>query len=147
MQRRSTINTEVINTVDPGGGAGWQSTQRINSQLSLFLEKAITSVDPGGQVNDQHGEISRTFTWKNDHLYWSWGVGQWLIWRESTVNFHFHMKRWSPLLILGGWGILMIDMEKINSQLSHEKAITSVDSGGVGIDAPRDIPSVARVGH
>ena len=41
-----------------------------------------------------------------------------------------------------------IDMERINSQLSLliDKVITFVDLGG-GIDAPWDIPCVARVGH
>ena len=54
--------------------------------------------------------------------------------RGSTLNFHFHVKRWSPLLTLGGGGggESMIDAERINSQLSlsHEKAITSVDPMG-----------------
>ena len=42
----------------------------------------------------------------------------------------------------------MIDMERINSQLSlsHEKAIISVDPWE-GIDAPRYIPCIARIGH
>ena len=67
--------------------------------------------------------------------------GQQSMWRGSTVNFHFHVKRQLSLLILGGGGS-MINMERINSQLSlsHEKAITSVDPGGRGrsmIDAER----------
>ena len=37
-----------------------------------------------------------------------------------------------------GYSPFQIDVERINSQLSlsHEKAITSVDPGGGGIDAP-----------
>ena len=37
--------------------------ERINSQLSLLCEKVITSVNLGGQINDQHGEDQQsTFT-------------------------------------------------------------------------------------
>ena len=63
------------------------------------------------------------------------GVDPQLTKRGSTVNFHFHMKRQSPLLILGG-GRSTIDKERINSQLSLlcEKAITSVDPGWEGAD-------------
>ena len=51
--------------------------------------------------------------------------------RGSTVNFHLHVDP-------GGGGLTM-DTERINSQLSspHEKAITSVDLGGMMIDAGR----------
>ena len=54
---------------------------------------------------------------------------------------------WASFVLIMGVG-LMIASERINSQLSlsHEKAIASVDHGGE-IDAPRDIPCVARVGH
>ena len=54
------------------------------------------------------------------------------------------MWRQSTLLILGG---LMVDIERINSQLSLScaKVIASVDPGGD--ERPRDIPCVARVGH
>ena len=47
----------------------------------------------------------------------------------------------------GGGARSTIGVERINSQLSllHEKMIASVDLGG--IDAPQDIPCVARVGH
>ena len=60
-----------------GGGRSTVNAERINSQLSLLHEKAITSVDPGG-VDRQSMQ------------------------RGSTVSFHFCMKRQSLLLILGG---------------------------------------------
>ena len=50
-------------------------TKRINSQLSLSRVKTIISVYPGG------------------------GGDQWSTQRGSTVNFHFCVNRWSPLLI------------------------------------------------
>ena len=57
--------------------------------------------------------------------------------RGSTVNFHFHMKRRLPLLILGGQST--VNTERINSQLSllHGKAVTSVDPGGLMINMER----------
>ena len=60
---------------------------------------------------------------------------RWSLQRGSTVNFHFCVKRWSPLLILGCRST--INAERINSQLSLscEKAIASVDPWR-GIDAP-----------
>ena len=56
------------------------------------------------------------------------------MWRGSTVNFHFHVERQSPLLILGGVRST-VDAERINSQfsLSCEKAVASVDPGGMGV--------------
>ena len=97
--------------------------------------------------------------WKGDHLSWSWRIHNWQ--RGSIVNFHFHGKRWLPLLILGEdqWltkrgstvnfhihvkrqlpllilrGKSMIDKERINSQLAllHEEVVASVDPGG-GLD-------------
>ena len=68
MHKRLTINVEVINTVDPGGGGG-----RSTIDVEVIDVEAIDT------------------------------------WRGSTVNFHFCMKRQSPLLILGGG-------EQINNQ-------------------------------
>ena len=69
------------------GGVDRQSKQR----GSTVNTKAINTVGPGGD--------------------------QQLMRRGSTVNFHFRVKRQSPLLILGGggWSRLMINMERIKS--------------------------------
>ena len=93
----STINTvEVIASfVDLGGLM--ITVERINSKLKLSREKVIAScVDLVGVG----------------------GGDWWLLLRGSTVNLNFHMKRWSPHVLILGEGGLMITVEKINSKLT-----------------------------
>ena len=123
--RRSTIDTLRWSPKLLVLAGSTIDTERINSQLSLSREKPIASVDPGGgggEINNQHRDDQQstfTFVWKGSRLCWSWGRG----------------------------GRSMIDTERINSQLSREKTIASVDlwGGGGGGESMPPWPLVVQI--
>ena len=153
----NTCNILILKIRNVGGSINSRPGEDQQSSLQRWSTLLIL-----GGIDDWHGEDQQstfTFVWKGDHLCWSWGADQELMQRGSTVDFHLRMKRWSPLLILGG-GRSIIDAERINSQcregqvnvdrvnsqcregqqsmwrgssqlsLLHEKAIACVDPGG-----------------
>ena len=93
------------------GGGSIDSRPREDQQSTPQRQSTVLIL---GGIDDQRREDQQstfTFTWKGDHLCWSWGgADQWSMQRGSTVN-----------------------VERVNSQLSfsHEKVITCVYPGGV----------------
>ena len=92
-----------------------------------------------GQINDwcrEDQQSTFSFAWKGDHLCWSWGVGadQRSMQRGSTVNVERvkSLSHEKAIACVDPGGQLMINVERINSQLSlsREKAIASVDPPG-----------------
>ena len=132
----SLSREKVITSVDPRGGDQWSpqrgstvnfhfcmkrqlpllilgggltiGSEGINNQPLLSHEMAIASVDPVGGIDD--------------HL------------REDQVNFHFHVKRGLPLLILGegDWWSTQRG-STVNFHFRVEKTIASVDPGGTSV--------------
>ena len=108
-------DTEVIDTVDPGGrGVDWWLLQRgsaVNFHVKRWLPLCLKRWSPLHMKRRLPLLVKR---WLHLHVKRQLPLH---VKGQSTLC----MKRWSPLLILGGWQT--INAERINSQLLHAEVI------------------------
>ena len=80
-----------------------------------YIKDWKVEICKGGSIDSRHREDQQS-TQRRSTLLILGGADQWSMWRGSTVNFNFHVKRQLLLLILE-WG-------QINDQCSMQRGST-----------------------